>query len=174
MAKQMVPVISIVGHGKSGKTTFLEKLIPVLTRRGIKVATVKHHQGDFEADREGKDSYRHKKAGASLSVIVSPHKLALVQDLERELTVAEIVERYAVSVDLVITEGYKREGWPKIEVYVTGQGRPPACEADPSLMAIVADKAVDAPVPVFLRDDAEPVADLILDFLQQWKVESNE
>ena len=162
MARKKIPVISIVGHSDSGKTTFLEKLIPVLTSKGCRVATIKHHVHDFQTDREGKDSYRHKKAGALISMIASPRKIALVQDLDRELTVEEIVSRYVRGVDLVITEGYKREEWPKIEVYRTGKGKKPVSGADASLMALVADKRVNADVPVFLWDDAEGVAEFIL------------
>jgi molybdopterin-guanine dinucleotide biosynthesis adapter protein len=162
MAQKSIPVISIVGHSNSGKTTFLEKLVPVLNARGFRVATIKHDVHDFQMDREGKDSYRHKKAGAVTSMIASPRKIALVEDLDRELTVAEIVSRHVRDVDLVITEGYKREEWPKIEVYRTGKGRKPVCQGDENLIALVADKIITADVPVFSWDDAEGVADLIL------------
>jgi molybdopterin-guanine dinucleotide biosynthesis protein B len=162
MARKRIPVISVVGHSNSGKTTFLERLIPALQRRGCRVATLKHDVHDFEMDREGKDSYRHKEAGAVVSMVASPRKLGLVADLDEELTVGQIVSRYVRDVDLVITEGYKREGWPKIEVFRTDQGMKPACESDPHLVAIVSDTWVEAAVPVFLRDDPEPVAEFIV------------
>ena len=76
-----IPVLCFVGRSNTGKTTLIEKLIPLLKSRGIRVATIKHHNHDFEIDQEGKDTYRHKKAGAHLSMIVSPKKLALVEDL---------------------------------------------------------------------------------------------
>ena len=84
------PIVSVVGYSGSGKTTFIVKLVPELTRRGIRVGTIKHDVHGFEMDREGKDSYRHKKAGARISVISSPQKVGMVRDVDRERTVAEL------------------------------------------------------------------------------------
>jgi molybdopterin-guanine dinucleotide biosynthesis adapter protein len=160
------PVISFVGRSNTGKTTLLERLIRILTERGIRVATVKHHHRDFEADREGKDTYRHKKAGARLSMIVSPAKLALVQDLAEEPTLQEILDRYVTDVDLVIIEGYKKERIPKIEVYNHGSGSPPVTLGDDNLLAIVSDVPLAAaPLPVFLRDDIEMIAAFVIEKL---------
>jgi molybdopterin-guanine dinucleotide biosynthesis protein B len=155
------PVISFVGRSNSGKTTFLEKLIPVLKELGVRVATIKHHVHDFEIDREGKDTYRLKKAGARITMIASPQKLALVEDLDSELPLETIVTRYIRNIDLVITEGYKKELMPKIEVY--REDVPPVALDDPNLLAIVADVPLDAHVPVFSRDNAAPVADFIIE-----------
>ena len=162
MGKRKVPVISFVGRSNTGKTTLLEKVIPVLSARGFRVGTIKHHAGEFEIDREGKDSYRHKRAGATATVITSPTKVALVQDISRELTLSEVIERYMYEVDLVITEGYKRERMPKIELYVHGRGAPPLAGEDPDIIAIASDAPLEAHVPVFLRDEAEPIVDLIV------------
>jgi len=166
-------VISFVGRSNTGKTTLLEKVIPLLRSRGLRVGTVKHHAGEFEIDREGKDSYRHKKAGATATMITSPTKVALVEDISRELTLSEVIERYMHEVDLVITEGYKRERMPKVELYVHGRGAPPLATEDPDIIAIATDGpaiAADAPVdelidvhvPVFSRDEPEPIVDLIV------------
>ena len=173
MGKRKVPVISFVGRSNTGKTTLLEKVIPLLRSRGLRVGTVKHHAGEFEIDREGKDSYRHKKAGATATMITSPTKVALVEDISRELTLSEVIERYMHEVDLVITEGYKREHMPKVELYVHGRGAPPLATEDPDIIAIATDGpaiAADAPVdelidvhvPVFSRDEPEPIVDLIV------------
>lgn len=157
------PVISFVGRSNSGKTTFLEKLIPVLKELGVRVATIKHDVHDFEIDREGKDTYRHKKAGARITMIASPKKLALVEDLDSELPLETIVTRYVRNIDLVMTEGYKKEQMPKIEVYAFREDVSPLALDDPNVLAIVADVPLDAHVPVFSRDNPAPVADFIIE-----------
>jgi molybdopterin-guanine dinucleotide biosynthesis adapter protein len=170
MGRRKIPVISFVGRSNSGKTTLLEKVIPLLRSRGFRVGTIKHHAGEFEIDREGKDSYRHKKAGATATMITSPTKVALVEDISRELTLSEVIERYMHEVDLVITEGYKRERMPKVELYVHGRGAPPLATEDPDIIAVAADELADKPadelidarVPVFSRDEPEPIVDLIV------------
>ena len=86
----MIPIVSIVGKSDIGKTTLIEKLLPELTGRGYRVATVKHDVHGFEVDREGKDSWRHKKAGAHTVVISSPQKIALIRDVEKDLTLEEV------------------------------------------------------------------------------------
>src|SRR5512139_2381303 len=106
--EQMIPIVSIVGKSDSGKTTLIEKLLPELVRRGYRVATVKHDIHGFEVDREGKDSWRHKKAGAHTSVISSPNKVALIRDVEKDLTLAEIRDRLIQGVDLILSEGFKK------------------------------------------------------------------
>ena len=102
----MIPIISIVGKSDSGKTTLIEKLVPELTRKGYRVATVKHDVHGFEVDREGKDSWRHKQAGAHTVIISSPQKIALIRDVEKDSTLDEIRRRWVQDVDL---QG--RHGW---------------------------------------------------------------
>ena len=155
-----------MGRSNTGKTTLLEKVIPLLNARGIRVGTIKHHAGEFEIDREGKDSYRHKKAGATATMITSPTKIALVEDISRELTLPEVIERYMHEVDLVITEGYKRERMPKIELHVQGRGAPPLASEDPDIIAIASDGPLEARVPVFSRDEPEPIVDLVVKVLK--------
>jgi molybdopterin-guanine dinucleotide biosynthesis adapter protein len=173
MGKRKVPVISFVGRSNTGKTTLLEKVIPMLRSRGFRVGTIKHHAGEFEIDQEGKDSYRHKKAGATATMITSPTKVALVEDISRELTLAEVIERYMHEVDVVITEGYKRERMPKVELYVHARGAPPLAFEDPDIIAIATDgpaiaagAPLEANVPVFSRDEPEPIVDLIVKVLK--------
>src|SRR4030066_1340246 len=103
----MIPIISIVGKSASGKPTLIEKLVPELVRRGCRVATVKHDVHGFGVDREGKDSWRHKKAGAHTVVISSPTKLALIRDVDHDATLAELRDKYIRDVDLLLSEGFK-------------------------------------------------------------------
>jgi len=166
MGKRMIPVFSVVGRSNTGKTTLLEKLIPMLKSRGLRIGTVKHHAGNFEIDKEGKDSYRHKKAGANIAMITSPEKLALVADAREDMTLSELARQYMHDVDLIITEGYKREHMPKLEVYVYQEGVEPVARHDPDVIAIAADRLIDAHVPVFLRDDPEPIVDFIMKTLK--------
>ena len=116
-APNTVPIVSVVGKGDSGKTTFLEKLIRELADRGVRVATVKHHIHDYDIDVPGKDSYRHARAGAFATMVSSPEKFALIHEVEEEMpldTIARIA--HDTGADLLITEGYKHEGRNRIEV----------------------------------------------------------
>jgi molybdopterin-guanine dinucleotide biosynthesis protein B len=167
MLKNSIAVLSIVGRSKTGKTTLIEKLIPLLKRKGLRIATIKHHHHDFDIDREGKDTYRHKAAGAKAVLLTSPLKIALVMDIDKELKVQEIIDKYIHDVDLVITEGYKRENFPKIEVFKWRKDTYPVCFGDRSLIALVGDKRIDVPVQQFLRDDIEGVAEFIIDLVRQ-------
>jgi molybdopterin-guanine dinucleotide biosynthesis protein B len=161
MAKTKIPLISIVGTSKTGKTTFIEKLIPVIKGKGLKVATIKHHHLDFEIDRDGKDTYRHKKAGSSTVVLSSPHKIALVRDVEREVSLRDIVSRYIEDADIIITEGYKKEDTPKIEIYRHINKVSPLCLHDKTILAVVTDKHIDTDIPQFSMDDIIGVAEFI-------------
>ena len=158
----MIPIVSIVGKSDVGKTTLLEKIVRELRTRGYRVATVKHDAHSFEIDREGKDSWRHKQAGAVLSVISSPSKLALVADMDHDLTLAEIREKFVRGADIIISEGYKREDQPKIEVYRSELRRDPLCGEDDHLIAIAGDPANPPKnVPVFGLDHPGELCDFI-------------
>src|SRR5512137_3181160 len=111
----MIPIVSIVGKSGAGKTTLLEKLVRELKRRGHRVATIKHDAHRFDIDHPGKDSYRHFHAGADWTIIASPDKIASVRRLDRELTLDEIAAQVS-GVDIILTEGYKREARRRIEV----------------------------------------------------------
>jgi molybdopterin-guanine dinucleotide biosynthesis protein B len=155
----LVPVVSVVGRSNVGKTTFVEKLVRELKRRGHSVGTIKHYRHEFEIDQPGKDSWRHAQAGSDAAVIASPTRLAMVRRLEHEQTVDEIVAAMP-RLDIVITEGYKQEGKPKIEILrqaVVGE-----LVSDPTeLLALVTDQRLDLSVPQFDLEDAAGVADLI-------------
>ena len=158
-----MPVVSVVGRSKVGKTTFVEKLIRELKRRGYSVGTIKHYQHEFEIDQPVKDSWRHAQAGSDAAVIASPTKLAMVRSLEREQTIDEIVAAMP-EVNIVITEGYKHEGKPKIEVFRSAVVSELVSKPG-ELLALVTDEHLDVSVPQYDLDDAAGVADLIEDEL---------
>ncbi len=164
MKKPEPPVVCVVGSSGAGKTTLLEKLIPELTRRGVKVGTLKHDVHGFEIDKPGKDSYRHKHAGATISIISSPRQVAMVMDTDRDMSIEELLPFYS-RVDIVLTEGYKRENYPKIEVFRRAVNPAPLCLGDESLIAVVTDDAEDLhlTVPRFMSDEIEGLAEFLLE-----------
>jgi molybdopterin-guanine dinucleotide biosynthesis protein B len=157
----MIPIISIVGKSDSGKTTLIEKLLPELTRRGYRVATVKHDMHGFEVDREGKDSWRHKQAGAHTVVISSPQKLALIRDVEKDLTLDEIRGRWIQDVDLILSEGYKRDVQPKIEVFRKEKHKKLLCTKKDNLVAVVSNRKFRVTVPCFDLEDMRGLSNFI-------------
>jgi len=157
----MIPILSIVGKSDSGKTTLIEKLVPELTRRGYRVATVKHDVHGFEVDREGKDSWRHKQAGAHTVVISSPNKVALIRDVEKDLTLDEIREKLIQDVDLILSEGYKKDVQPKIEVFRKEKHKELLCTQKDHLVAVTSNQKFDIDVPCFDLEDMEGLADFI-------------
>lgn len=163
MIKGAVVAISFVGRSKVGKTTLIERLIPLLMEKGLRIGVIKHHHNDFEIDKPGKDTYRYKQAGARIAIIASPSKIALVEDAPVELTLEEIVARFVHDVDLLIVEGFKKEALPKIEVFQAKEGvNGPVCAGDKNLVAIVTDEPLVTTLPVFSRDEIEGVARFIL------------
>ena len=156
-----IPVISIVGKSDSGKTTLIEKLVPELTRRGYRVATVKHDIHGFEVDREGKDSWRHKQAGAHSVVISSPTKAALIRDVERDLSLAEIREKLVQDVNLILSEGYKKDVQPKIEVFRKEKHKKLLCTKKDHLVAVVSNRKFRVGVPCFGLEDTKGLANFI-------------
>lgn len=156
-----VPILCFVGRSNSGKTTFIERVIPELVRGGYKVATVKHAGHGFDLDTEGKDSWRHKQAGASSVVILSKGSMAMFADVSDQMKVEDVRDRFLDgSYDLVIAEGWKNEGYPKIVIIREQAGEIPV--SPEGLLAVVSDKPVDLSVPVFGLDDVPAVASLIM------------
>lgn len=154
-----IPMLSIVGKSNSGKTTLIEKMIPELIRRGRRVATIKHNRHGFAIDHEGKDSWRHKRAGARTTVIASPHQVAVVEDTERDYEIAELRDRYIRDVDLIIVEGYKQNPYPKIEVFRPSLRRERLCGENDNLIAVVSDEPLAAGVPCFDINDIAGLVD---------------
>ncbi len=156
-----IPVLCFVGRSNSGKTTLIERLIPELVRAGYKVATVKHTGHGFDLDTEGKDSWRHKKAGASAVVVLSHGSLAMFADVPEQTKLEEVRDRYLdTDIDLVIAEGWKNEGYPKIVVVRDQVGE--IAVSQEGLLAVVSNKPVTVPVPVIDPDDIQAVARLII------------
>ena len=166
----MIPIVSIVGKSGSGKTTLIEKLIVELTRRRFRVATVKHNRHGFDIDHEGKDSWRHKHAGAVATVVASPGRVALIEDTPGDYDLAEIRDRYIKNADIILAEGFKINPHPKIEIYRTElkQERLYSSPGE-NLIALAGDRPLPAAeVPCFDRDDAAGLADLIAErFLKE-------
>lgn len=157
----MPAIISIVGKSGSGKTTLIEKLIPVLKRRGYRIGTIKHAVHGIAVDKEGKDSWRHKAAGADTVVLASPEAISMVKDFKA--TVLDDFEKYFDDVDLVITEGFKTGDKPKIEIYRSSVHKKPLCLDDKDLIAFVTDTTFRSRVPSVGLEDIEKLADLIED-----------
>jgi len=156
-----VPLVSIVGKSDSGKTTLVEGVVRELVARGRRVATCKHHIHEVDIDVPGKDSWRHARAGSSVTMISSPTQFARVERVERERTLEEIVEA-AGEVDIVITEGFKRAGSARIEVSRLGRSDEIISTPD-ELFALVTDNSELSfeGVPVFDLNDIAGVTDLI-------------
>jgi molybdopterin-guanine dinucleotide biosynthesis protein B len=157
----MLPIISIVGASNSGKTTFLEKLIPELVSRGYKVGAIKHDAHGFEMDREGKDTWRLRRAGAGVIAISSTDQLAWIRRTDSEMNLQEIAARFFWSEDILITEGFKSAHFPKIEVFRSAVEPKPICSSGDNLIALITDDAVDAQVPGFSFSDPSGVADFL-------------
>ncbi|MEK6678595.1 MAG: molybdopterin-guanine dinucleotide biosynthesis protein B [Nitrospirota bacterium] len=138
----MIPIVSIVGKSNSGKTTLIAKVIPILVKKGYRIATIKHCAHGFEMDKEGKDTWKHKKAGAKAIVAVSDKRLALITDIKDRYKLEEIRERFIDDVDLIIAEGYKTERYQKIEVLRNGNSKKLLCSKDDNLIAVVSDRKI--------------------------------
>ncbi len=157
----MIPIVCIVGSSNVGKTTFMEKLLPELIRRGYRVGTVKHDVHGFQMDKEGKDTWRHARAGARTIAISSPTRVASIRSTDHELPLEEVVSRYFWDEDLVIAEGYKRTHFPKIEVYRSEVASKLLCGPEENLIAVVTDDPVTTDVPCFSFESVCDVADFI-------------
>lgn len=159
------PVIGIAGWKKSGKTTLTVRLVEELTRRGYKVATVKHAHHDFQIDDGPTDSARHRKAGAREVAIVSARRWAIVHEIgEADEPDLEDVLSWLSPADIVVVEGYKTAPIPKIEARRReARQHTPLAHTDPFVIAIAADHPVDETrIPVFSLDDIGAIADFVV------------
>lgn len=165
------PVVSVVGHSGSGKTTLLEKLISAFKHRGYAVGTIKHDVHGFEMDRPGKDSWRHKKAGASVAVISSPYQIGMVRDVDHDHRTEELVALLP-DMDIILTEGYKKENLPKLEVFRSQVHKAPLFKGDKTLLALISDDPIDVGVVRFSTDDGKSVVDFLIKHFNLAKVVS--
>jgi len=157
----MIPIVSITGRSNSGKTTLIEKMIPELNRRGYRVATIKHNLHGFEIDHEGKDSWRHKKAGAKITILASPGKVAVIEDVEADMDIADLRQHYVHDVDIILSEGFKGNPHPKIEVFRSTLKHERLCTAEDNLIAVASDVSLTGETPCYDLHDIKGLADLI-------------
>jgi molybdopterin-guanine dinucleotide biosynthesis adapter protein len=157
-------VMGIVGWKNSGKTTLVVRLIEHLAARGLRVSSVKHAHHRVELDRPGKDSHRHRMAGAREVMLATCERFALFHELQGapEPELPELLARMS-PVDLVLVEGFKRFPHAKIEVRREGIDRPLLAATDPDIVAIAADHAIEAHLPVLPLDDVVAIADFIVE-----------
>jgi molybdopterin-guanine dinucleotide biosynthesis adapter protein len=158
-------VFGLAGWSGSGKTTLMTQLLPALLARGVSVSTVKHAHHAFDVDQPGKDSYRHREAGATEVMISSERRWALMHELrgDAEPPLAELLGHMS-PVDLVIVEGFKRAAVPKIEVYRAVVGKKLLAPEDSDIVAVASDLPVAGlgALPRFALDDAGAIADFII------------
>jgi molybdopterin-guanine dinucleotide biosynthesis adapter protein len=154
------PIISIAGKSNAGKTTFAVKLITELTQRGYRIGSVKHTHHDIDLDQKGKDSWRHKQAGAKTTLLVTDQHIAMVKDDPRPDI--EKMQSYLSDMDLILAEGFKRQPLPKIEVFrMDGPHDHPLFLDHPDLIALVTDMTLTLSVPVFGLNDIESMATFV-------------
>ncbi len=157
-------IFGVTGWKNAGKTTLMEKLVAELVRRGLRVNTIKHGHHDLDVDHPGRDSYRHRAAGATEVAVIGGHRYAIMREQE-EPTLAEVLARLAPA-DLVLIEGYKREPHRKIEVRAGGE---PMAPHDPTIIAIACDEPPTAgqSLPWFRRDEIAGMADFVVNLLAE-------
>ncbi len=153
----------VIGWKNAGKTGLMERLVAEISGRGFSVSTVKHAHHVFDVDQPGKDSYRHRAAGAREVLLASRKRFALMHELreEEEPTLEELLGKLA-PVDLVLVEGYKRDQHPKVEAYRAETGNPLIAPGDTTIRAIASDTQITSDRPVFDLNDTRAIADFIL------------
>jgi molybdopterin-guanine dinucleotide biosynthesis protein B len=157
-------IVGLAGWSGSGKTTLITKVLPVLIGRGMKVSTLKHAHHGFDLDKPGKDSFMHRASGATEVIISSERRWAVLHELrsEEEWDLPALLSK-ASAVDLVLVEGFKREPFPKLEIFRKENGKPLLHPDDPHIVAVASDAPVpDAKVPVIDLNNIETVADTLL------------
>ena len=156
-------VIGLVGWSGAGKTTLLTRLIPHFNAQGLRVSVIKHAHHQFEVDVPGKDSWRHREAGAAEVLVSSANRWALMHELRgaQEPRLPELLDKLS-SVDLVVVEGFKREPHRKIEVHRSTNGKPLLFPDDPGIVGIATDTSIETRLPTVHLDDIEAAAALLL------------
>ena len=160
-SRNLPPVVCIVGFSGSGKTTVTVGLVAALKRRSLRVGTIKHDVHSFKIDRPGKDSWLHKQAGASTTIISSPARIGMVMDVDHDHHPLELVPLLD-EMDIVLVEGFKRADLPKIEVFRPENRKPPVCRNDRHLIALVSSAELDWSVPRFEASDIEGLAEFVI------------
>jgi molybdopterin-guanine dinucleotide biosynthesis adapter protein len=154
----------VVGHSGSGKTTLVEKLLPELSAKGLRMATIKHAHHKVVLDTPGKDSYRYKQAGAVMSMLVTSNELQLVADALDRREPLQLAERFLGEADMVLAEGFSHCAGPKIEVLRRACGKPPRCQIADGLIALVTDMPEVYPeLPHFGLEDIKGIIQFLLE-----------
>jgi molybdopterin-guanine dinucleotide biosynthesis protein B len=162
-------VVGFAGYSGSGKTTLVEGLIPVLKQRGLRVSVVKHAHHKFDIDHPGKDTWRHRQAGALEVVVASDNRLALIREFEKPtvLSVHHLIAELYDGVDWVLVEGFKSSDLLKVEVWRAESGQPVRYPDDDFVVAIATDSPAQLPQatlrPVLDLNDVNAVADWLLE-----------
>jgi molybdopterin-guanine dinucleotide biosynthesis protein B len=158
--------IGIAGYSGSGKTTLIEKVIPCLVMEGFRVSLIKHAHHEFDLDQPGKDSHRHRTAGATEVLVSSSQRWALMHEL-RDATEPTLEEqlKHLAPCDVVLVEGWKHHGMPKIEVHRKLSEKPLLFPEDASVVAVASDESLATNLPQFDLDDGEAVAQFIIKYL---------
>lgn len=155
----MPSVVSIVGNSKAGKTTVIERLVQELKSRGYRLATIKHAPRGASFDEPGKDSWRHIEAGSEAAVVSSPDNLVLVKPVSQDTPLEEIVRLLGEDYDIILTEGFKQENAPKIEIHCKDAGAP--LKNIKKRIAIVTDEPLETKARQFSFEDNKSLADLL-------------
>ncbi len=159
-------VFGFAGFSGSGKTTLIERLIPLFTARGLRVSLIKHAHHTFDVDQPGKDSYRHRQAGAHQVLISSSRRWALMHELrgEAEPSIEELIARMS-PCDLLLVEGFKRAAMPKLEVFRATVGEAPLHPHDGQIVAVATDAPLQAHIPVLDLNQPATICEFILKHL---------
>jgi len=159
-------VFGFAGFSGAGKTTLIEKLIPRFTAQGLRVSLIKHTHHDFDVDQPGKDSWRHRQAGAHEVLLTCDKRWVLMHEL-RGAPEPSLTEQLGLlsPCDLVLVEGFKQTPISKLEVHRPACGKPPLWPENPSIVAVASDAPLACPLPVLDLNDPEAIARFILDFL---------
>jgi len=155
----MPPIVSIIGKSKSGKTTFIERLVQELKSRGYRVATIKHIPQGVSFDEPGKDSWRHLQAGSEVTAVSSPEKIVMIKPVERDSTLDDVAHFLGEDYDIILTEGFKQGSAPKIEIHRKNAG--PLLKGVKRLIAIVTDEPLETKARQFSPEDIKGLADLL-------------
>ena len=160
-------VFGVAGFSGSGKTTLIEQLIPRLIFRGLKVSVIKHAHHGFDIDRPGKDSYRHREAGATEVLLSCNERWALMHERrdEGEISLDELLSRLA-PCDLVLIEGFKQEPLPKLEIYRPESGKPRLFPERSDIVALATDADIETTLPKLSLNDVSAIADFVMNYLQ--------
>jgi len=156
-------VFGFAGYSGSGKTTLIENVIPVLVSQGVRVSLVKHAHHAFDVDQPGKDSYRHRKAGATEVLLTSAKRWVLMHEIvdQPEPELPQQLRRMS-SCDIVLVEGFKKQPIPKLEIHRRAHGAPFLFPDDPHIVAIATDEEVDTAMPRFALNDYQAIAAFVL------------